>query len=160
MSICPHPCPSGPTGPPGHRLGAGLGLSASIPVRNKRLETGFPAGSVILVLGEFGGGAGRTPNGECRSRNGSATQTSAPRASTTGAVHAPRTPPLSRCASEGGSFVGRIHPHLLRKLDGLIERSAGIRLMSHETETYPPSPKISVDLYKWPLIIWRLRFSP
>ena len=60
-----------PTGPPGHRLGAGLGLSASIPVRNKRLETGFPAGSVILVLGEFGGGAGRTPNGECRRKRAS-----------------------------------------------------------------------------------------
>ncbi len=32
MSICPHPCPSGPTVPSGRGLGAGLGLSPSIPV--------------------------------------------------------------------------------------------------------------------------------
>ena len=44
MSICPHPCPSGSTGPPGRRLGAGLGLSPSIPVSYKRLELGFPGG--------------------------------------------------------------------------------------------------------------------
>ncbi len=48
MSICPHPCPSGPTGPTGHRFGAGLGLSASIPVRSKRLELGFSAGALHL----------------------------------------------------------------------------------------------------------------
>ena len=66
MSICPHPCPSGPTGPPGRRLGVGLGLSPSIPVRSKRLELGLPAGSVTLVLGKLSGGAGRRSNGRCR----------------------------------------------------------------------------------------------
>ncbi len=42
MSIWPHPRRSGPTGPPGRRLAAGLGLSPSIPDRSKRLELGFP----------------------------------------------------------------------------------------------------------------------
>ncbi len=59
MSIWAHPCLSGPTGPPGRRLGAGLGLSPSIPVRIKRLELVFPGGRVTLVLGGLGGGAGR-----------------------------------------------------------------------------------------------------
>ncbi len=45
MSIRPHPCPTGPTGPPGRRLGAGLGLSPSIPLRRKRLQLGFPRGA-------------------------------------------------------------------------------------------------------------------
>ena len=42
MSICPNRRPSGPAQPPGRRLGAGLGLSPSIPARSKRLEPGFP----------------------------------------------------------------------------------------------------------------------
>ena len=69
MSICPHPCLSGPTGPPGRRLGAGLGLSPSIPVKSKRLELGFPGGSVALVVGKLGGAAGRRSNGKCRIMN-------------------------------------------------------------------------------------------
>ena len=58
MSICPHPCPSGSTGPPGRRLGAGLGLSPSIPVSYKRLELGFPGARVRLVFGKLGGYSG------------------------------------------------------------------------------------------------------
>ncbi len=46
MSICPHPCPSGPTGAPGRRFGAGPGLSPLIPVRSKRLELGFGEGAL------------------------------------------------------------------------------------------------------------------
>ncbi len=41
-------------------------LSPSIPVSNKRLELGFPAGRVTLVPGKLGGGAGRRSNGKCR----------------------------------------------------------------------------------------------
>ena len=69
MSSWAHPCPSGPTGPPGRRLGARRGGSPSIPVRSKRLELGFPAGGVTLVLGKLGGGAGRRSNGKCRLQN-------------------------------------------------------------------------------------------
>ena len=57
-----------PTGPPGCRLGAGLGLSRSIPVRSKRLELGFPGRGATLVLGKLGGGAGQRPNEKCRLR--------------------------------------------------------------------------------------------
>ncbi len=46
MSICPDLCPSGPTGTTGRRLGAGLRLSPSIPVRSKLLELGFGGGAV------------------------------------------------------------------------------------------------------------------
>ena len=38
MTIFPYPRPSGPTGAPGRRLGAGLGESPSIQARSKRLE--------------------------------------------------------------------------------------------------------------------------
>ena len=41
----------------GSGLGAGLGLSPSIPVRSNRLQFGFPGGRVTFVLGMFGGGA-------------------------------------------------------------------------------------------------------
>ena len=51
MSICPHPCPSGPTGSPGRRLGSGLGRSPSIPVRSKRLQLASSGGA--LHLGGF-----------------------------------------------------------------------------------------------------------
>ncbi len=55
---------SGPTAPPGRRLGAGPGLSPSIPVSIKRLDLGFPGGGVTLVVapGQLGGGAGRGLN--------------------------------------------------------------------------------------------------
>ena len=46
MSICPHPCPSGPTAPPDRCLGAGLGLPPSIPDISKRLESGFCRGAL------------------------------------------------------------------------------------------------------------------
>ncbi len=65
MSICPHPCPSDPTGPPGRGLGARGGGSPAIPLSCKRLELGFPGG-VTLVLGKLGGGARRWSNGKCR----------------------------------------------------------------------------------------------
>ena len=63
MSICPHPWQSGPTGPPGRRLGAGLDLSPSIPLRSKRLELGLAGGgcytrsassAVELGVGQMG----------------------------------------------------------------------------------------------------------
>ena len=52
--------------PAGHRLGAGLGRSPSIPVRSKRLELAVPAGRDILALGRLGGGADEQSNGKCR----------------------------------------------------------------------------------------------
>ncbi len=42
MSFRPHPLPKRPDRAPGRRLGAGLGLSPSIPDRIKRLELGLP----------------------------------------------------------------------------------------------------------------------
>ncbi len=46
MSICPHPCPSGPTGSPGHRRGAALGPVTVDSGQGKRMELGFRRGAV------------------------------------------------------------------------------------------------------------------
>ncbi len=46
MSICPHPCPGSPTGPPGHRLGAGLGLHRRLRSEATDWNSGFRRGAV------------------------------------------------------------------------------------------------------------------
>lgn len=66
MCICPHSCPSGPTGPPGRRLRTGLGLSPSIPVISKRQNLAFPGGGRYTRDRKARGGVGRRSDGRCR----------------------------------------------------------------------------------------------
>ena len=65
MSICPHPCPSGPTEPASRRLEAGLGLAPSIPVRSKRLGFAWPRPTALHLWSESSAvepGEGQTGN--------------------------------------------------------------------------------------------------
>ena len=62
----PTPAQAGRQGLQAAVLGAGFGLSPSIPVRSKRLELVFSGVGVTFGLGKLGGGAGRRSNGACR----------------------------------------------------------------------------------------------